>query len=452
MPRLPLVAIIGKPNAGKSTLFNRLIGERKAIVSSIAGTTRDHVAHRIETETVDYLLIDTGGMGGGTTDADFEDDVEAQSLLALASADVILFLINGREDTTAADLTIVDLLRKKRKKNTAIIVVATKVDSPHHRDDAMDRAARLRLTDDICVVSAAHNIGIEELEESITAALGARHFEKQHASSNDVPRIAIIGKPNVGKSSIVNALMSAPKRATSPLLVSSIPGTTRDATDTEIKADGATFIFTDTAGLKKNQKNDQDIERFAAMRTVSAVEQSDVVVLVIDATEGVKRQDKRIAALAIESGKSLVILINKIDLFKQKERETVVKEIASNLAFCSFASFITCSAETREGLLHLFPVLKRVAENRKRRIATSLLNEWFEHAMTKSMGRNFAQYITQVEESPPTFVLFVKDPKRVKVSDLKFMERRLRDAFAFDGTPLRFVTKAKSERTKKSSR
>jgi GTP-binding protein len=156
---------------------------------------------------------------------------------------------------------------------------------------------------------------IEELEESITAALGARHFEKQHASSNDVPRIAIIGKPNVGKSSIVNALMSAPKRATSPLLVSSIPGTTRDATDTEIKADGATFIFTDTAGLKKNQKNDQDIERFAAMRTVSAVEQSDVVVLVIDATEGVKRQDKRIAALAIESGKSLVILINKIDLF-----------------------------------------------------------------------------------------------------------------------------------------
>jgi GTP-binding protein len=448
MPKLPLVAIIGKPNTGKSTLFNRLIGERKAIVSEIAGTTRDHIAHRIEGTNVDYLLVDTGGMGGGTTDKDFEDDVDAQSELAVKNADVIIFLVNGKEEMTVADERVIDALRKKRKRHVPVVIAISKVDNPKKSDELIMEYEALGLADHVIPISAPHNMGIDELEETIEKELTALHFGKQpQEEEDDAPRIAIVGRPNVGKSSIVNAFMSETQRSKSPLIVSDIPGTTRDSTDTDITFHGKKFILTDTAGLKKNRKTDIEIERFAELRTIQSLEQADIVVLVIDAAAGVSRQDKRIAGLAVESGAGLIFLLNKIDLLSSEERVKLNKEIVYHFPFCRFATMIPCSAETREGLLHIFPAIEEVSENRVRRIPTAKLMSWYQKATGNAPVRRIskANYITQAEIKPPTFVVFVSDPKKVSVSDLRFLDNRIRESFPFEGTPIRWVTKGKHD-------
>lgn len=450
MPKLPLVAIIGKPNTGKSTLFNRLIGERKAIVSDIAGTTRDHIAQRVEGKNVDYLLVDTGGMGGGTTDASFEHDVEAQSELAIKNADVIIFLLNGKEEMTSADDHVVNTLRKKRKRHVPVIIAVSNLDNPKKVDEMLIEYQALALGDHVIPISAPHNFGIADLEGAIEKELMALHFTKQPKPETEdvyIPRIAIVGRPNVGKSSIVNAFMSETQRARSPLIVSDIPGTTRDSTDTEIMFHEKQYVLTDTAGLKKNRQTELEIERFAELRTIRSMEQADVVVLVIDASAKVSRQDKRIAGLAVESGAGIIFLLNKIDMLTSEERIKLNKEIAFHFPFCRFATMIPCSAVTREGLLHIFPAIEEVAENRARRIPTAKLMTWYQritnNAPVKHIGK--ANYITQAEINPPTFIVFVKDPKRVNVSDLRFLENRIRESFSFEGTPIRWITKRKTE-------
>lgn len=442
MSKLPTVAIIGRPNTGKSTLFNRLAGVRKAIVTDIPGTTRDHVAQRIDLPEASFLLLDTGGIGA-TRDKDFESDVAEQSLLALDFADVIIFTVNSREEVTADDRTVVDMIRKKRRRHVPVIVALTKADTPGTEDAVMLDYQEMQIGDDVIAVSAPHRMGIEALETAIVKHLHALHFGAAEPETGDTAKIAIIGRPNVGKSSIVNALMSDGQREKSPLLVSDIAGTTRDSIDTHVTYNDRKYLIIDTAGLKKNAQREDDIERFSAMRTMTSVERADIVILVLDVSGPPTQQDKRIAAMAIESGKGLLILINKIDTTKGVKRMEKIEFMKDALHFCRFAKFIPCSAVTREGLVKLFDVVESVQQSRVRRIPTGQLNRWFEDTVHGQPLGEIAKtkYLTQADEIPPTFVLFVKNPKRVQTAHLRFLENRLRETFGFDGTPLRFITK-----------
>jgi len=447
MGKLPTVAIIGRPNTGKSVLFNRLVGRRKAIVSDVPGTTRDHVAHRVEGDNVDYLLVDTGGMGGGSDDKELEDDVDRQSMLALEHSDLILFAVNSREDITAADFEVVNMLRKKRKRHVPVVLVVTKCDNPDEIDEVLPKFYELNITDEIIPISAPHKIGVEELEEQIEQELLDLNFKKEAEDKNDAPKIAIIGKPNVGKSSIVNAFMNETQREKSPLLVSDIPGTTRDTTDTMIRYHEKDYLFMDTAGIKRRASTEPGIETHAYFRSAHALEECDIAVLVIDATQGVTKQDKRIAGMAIEEGKGLVVLLNKMDLLEGEKKTTATATTEEELSFCKFAPIVPCSAETRERLLKIFDLIEMVARNRERRIPTKDLKHWFESSVYgQPMGSlSKSKYITQAEEVPPTFVIFVKEPKKVQVSQLKFLDNRIREAFGFEGTPIRWITKSSKE-------
>lgn len=447
MPKLPLVAIIGRPNTGKSTLFNRLVGERRAIESDVPGTTRDHVAARVETDDVDYLLLDTGGIGGGTDDHEMEKNVQAQSMLAVSAADVILFTLNSREELTGSDFEVASLLRKKRRKHVPIILVITKCDNPETVDGLLPRYHELGIADDIIATSAFHGSGTAELEDTIEKNLKELHFHKDPNSElrtpNSIPKIAIIGKPNVGKSSFVNALMSDPQRETSPRLVSDIPGTTRDATDTIIRHDDKEFLFIDTAGLKRQAKTDEGIESFAMLRTIQALEACDVALLLIDGTQPISKQDKRIAGMVVEAGKGIILLVNKMDLLKSEARKEKMDEIKLEFPFCRYAPVIPCSTVTRDGLLKIFPLIEMIERNRTRRIPVKDLRRWYEDSVDSQpmSALQSAKHLTQAEDIPPTFVLFVRDPKGVQLSMLRYLDNRLRETFGFEGTPVRWVTK-----------
>lgn len=465
MPKLPTVAIIGRPNTGKSTIFNRLVGRRRAIVSPIPGTTRDPIISRIEGATADYLLMDTGGMGGGTEDRDFEDDVAAQSLLALSHADVILFVVNGREELTAADHVVADALRKKKKRHVPVFLVIAKCDDPQKIEEALPRFYELGIADRVVAVSAVHGIEMDALEEGIEEELRAMHFERRavvaEASPNmetDVlpedamPRVAVVGRPNVGKSSLINALMSDPQREVHGRIVSPIPGTTRDTTDTIINFHDKEFLFIDTAGLRKHAAKKEEIDVYAAIRTLQAIEDADVTVLVLDATEEIMRQDKRIAGLAVERGTGLILLVNKTDVLSPAEKVAFQMKIQRAFIFCRFAPVLFTSALTRENLPKLFPMIFGIMQNRSRRIETSALNRWFQDTVAKyqpkgigGVGGSKAKYMTQADVRPPTFVLFMNDPRKLHFSSLRFMENKLRDSFGFEGTPIRWVRKGKED-------
>ena len=443
MAKIPTVAIIGRPNTGKSTLFNGLIGRRKSIVSETPGTTRDQVACRVEGKKLDYLLVDTGGMGGGTEDKDLEDDVEQQSILALEHADIILFTLNSTEDLTSSDFEIADILRRRKKSHVPVILVATKCDNPEKTDEAILPLYQIGMAEDVIAVSALHRAGFPELTSLIEKQLIELHFEREKQSETQAPRIAIIGKPNVGKSSLINAFMSEMQRAKSPLLVSDIPGTTRDATDTVIRYHDNDYIFTDTAGIKRRKDTKSAIEVYAYFRSVQEVHECDITVLVLDAQEPLSRQDKRIAGMAVEEGKGLIILVNKIDAVKKEEKELRIAEITHQLQFCKFAPVIPVSAVTKEGLLKIFDMIEMAQRNRIRRIPTRELMDWYRRTVYGQPMGSLAKskLITQAEELPPTFVIFVKDPKTVQVSQLRYLDNSLRKTFGFEGTPVRWITK-----------
>lgn len=443
MAKIPTVAIIGRPNTGKSTLFNTLIGRRKAIVSDTPGTTRDQVAGMAEGQDVDYLLVDTGGMGGGTQDKELEDDVHEQSVLALEHADLIILTLNSREELTRSDHEVIDTLRKQKKKHVPVLLVPTKCDDPTTIDQILPEYFSLGIADDVIAVSSLHKTGIPELRTSIETQLKELHFAKIAQPEASTPRIAIIGRPNVGKSSLVNAFMSETQRGKSPLLVSDIPGTTRDAVDTVIKYHDTNYIFTDTAGIKRRKDTKTDIETYAYFRSVKEVEQCDITVLVLDATTPVSRQDKRIAGLANEEGKGLIVLMNKCDLVDSQEKKERIEEIKLQLNFCKYAQVLPVSAQTKEGLLKIFDVIEMVQRNRTRRIATKDLNDWYKQSVYGQPMAELAKskLITQADEVPPTFVIFVKDPKKIQVSQLRFLDNSIRKTFAFEGTPIRWITK-----------
>ncbi len=482
MSKLPTVAIIGRPNTGKSTLFNRIVGSRRAIESEVAGTTRDLIAHRIDSE-IPYVLLDTGGLGS-TEDKDFESDVKGQSTLALEHADVILFTVNSREEPTLDDHKVIDLLRKRRKRHVPILVILTKVDDPSSKNAVISNYQEMNVGDAIVTISAPHRLGIDDLNALIQQTLKKLHFKPATTESEECPpecgrtgkvpqmrsdgesgiqndqeskkpetppRIAIIGRPNVGKSSIVNALMSDTQREEMPLLVSPIAGTTRDSTDTLIRFHEREYVLVDTAGLKKRAYKLEDVERFSMMRTVQAIEQCEVVVLVVDALETISQQDKRIAAMAVESGKGLIILANKIDGIKGEARKQRLSEISMHLLFCKFAPILPCSAVSREGLVKLFDMVDSVRRSRERRITTRELRRWFEQIVhghpLGEIGK--CKHLTQADDVPPTFVLFVRDARNVRVAQLRYLENRLRETFAFDGVPIRWITKSTPKKERK---
>jgi len=444
MAHLPTVAIIGRPNTGKSTLFNRLVGRRQAIVSEQPGTTRDHIASTIETPEVDYLLIDTGGMGGGSMDTELEADVEAQSILAVEHADLILFTINSREDLTASDYAVTSILRKRRKRHVPVILVITKCDNLIGLDVLLPQYHQLGIGDDVIPVSAIHTLGIEELQETIIEKLRKLHFQKLTARSSqlEAPRVAVIGQPNVGKSSLINALMSDADRETSPRLVAETPGTTRDASDVTIRSHGKEYVFIDTAGLRRHPDTPQEIEGLAVLRTIQAIEHADITILLLEAVRSVTRQDKRIVSMVIEEGKGLILALNKIDVLSHEQRTEKLSEVRRDLFFCAFAPVLPCSALTREGIEKLFDLIEMAQRNRTRQLSPENLRQWFSEALQGhpmgALARTHA--IEQVRARPPTFELFVRDPKKVQLSDLRFLERRLRSTFGFEGTPIRWIT------------
>lgn len=450
MAKLPTVAIIGRPNTGKSTLFNRIVGKRRAIVSDVAGTTRDHVVHKVESDRMDYLLLDTGGIGGGSTDKDFEDDVSRQSLIALEAADLIVFTLNSQEEMTAADFEVVDILRKKKKRHVPVILVPTKCDNFEDAENRMAQYYGLGLGDAVMPVSAVHRIGLDELEERIVEELQTLHFSKEPsdtANTDRPPRVAVIGKPNVGKSSIVNALMSDPQRALSSRLVSDIPGTTRDSSDSVIRYDDREYIFVDTAGLRRKARVDEDLETISAIKSIQAMEDSDVTILVLDASDVVAKQDKRIAGMAADEGKCIIIVLNKADKLTSEERKEKEGEVRAMYQFCRWAPILFVSAQTRENLPKLFALIDMVVRNRARRIADKDLRRWFEGIITRLPARelNKTKHLTQADEIPPTFILFTKNPKNIDVTQLRALENSLRSTFGFEGTPIRWITKGRED-------
>jgi len=458
MARLPVVAIIGRPNTGKSTLFNKLARRKIAIESDIPGTTRDHISHVIHTDEMDYLLVDTGGMGGGTDDKEFESDVHSQSLLAIEHADLILFTVNAREELTSSDREVVKLLRTKRRKHVPVILVVTKVDNQKIADEAQRLFGELGIADEMVEVSAINNLGVGETEEIVIKHLQKLHFQPQEQrteAERKIPRVAIIGKPNVGKSSIVNALMSESQREESPRLVSDIAGTTRDATDTIVRHDDAEYVFVDTAGLKRNAKTDWGIDSYAMLRSIKAIESSDIIVLVVDASAPIARQDQRIAGMAVDAGKGLIILLNKVDLLEPGRKQEITEQLRGELAFCRYAPLVPVSAKTREGLLKVYNLIDMVKRNRERRIAVKDLQRWLGDTVYGQPMSALAscKHIVQAEDPPPTFVLFVKNPKTVQLSQLRYLDNRMRESFGFEGTPIRWITKGpKREYTRKSKR
>lgn len=445
MAKLPTVAIIGRPNTGKSTLFNRIVGKRRAIVSDIAGTTRDHVVYRVESNEMDYLLLDTGGIGGGSTDKDFEDNVSAQSLVALESSDLIIFTVNTREELTSSDYAVVDILRKQKRGHVPVILALTKCDNFAMAEEKMPQYYELGLTDNIIAISSVHGLGIGELEDTIVHLLKELHFKKETevASESKSPRVAIIGKPNVGKSSMVNALMSDPQRELSARIVSEIPGTTRDSSDSIINYENREYVFVDTAGLRRKSRVDEDLESISAIKSIQAIQDSDVTVLVLDAQDVVSKQDKRIASMAVEEGKAFIIILNKADLLSAEERKEKEVEVRTSFQFCRFAPILFVSALSREGLLKLFPLIDIVHANLFRRIGTKDLHRWYEEVIHHVPARalNRSKYITQAEGIPPTFVVFVKNPRDVDVTQLRFLDNNLRSMFSFEGVPIRWITK-----------
>lgn len=445
MAKLPIVAIIGKPNVGKSTLFNRLVGSRRAIISPMPGTTRDHVSERVETSRVDYLLLDTGGIGGGSSDRDLEEDVALQSQLAVESADLILCIVDGKAEVSSSDFLVAKVLREKRRHHVAVLLVVNKCDNAAMAEEGVHRFHELNIAEEVLAVSAGHGLGMQRLHEVIEDHLTALHFGKETREvGTSPPRLAVVGRPNTGKSSIVNALMSDAQRAVSPRLVSDIPGTTRDSADTVVRFEGQEFIFVDTAGLRQKSRVEEGIEFYATLRSIQAMEDAEVTLLVLDASRGVARQDKVIANLALRRGSGLLLLLNKFDLIPGEKKTEGLDHVRDALSFCPWAPLLPCSARSRDGLLKIFPRIAAIVENRRRRIPTAALNRWFEDlaaVLPWSGPGTRVKYVAQVEASPPRFAVFARNAERLPWSTLRFIERRLRDSFDFDGVPIRWVTK-----------
>jgi GTPase len=432
----PVVAIVGRPNVGKSTIFNRIVGERISIVEDVPGVTRDRIYSSAEWLTHEFNIIDTGGIELGNEP--FLDQIRQQAEIAIDEADVIIFLTNGREGVTAADEIVAKILYRSNKP---VVLGVNKVDNPEMREMVYDFYS-LGFGEPF-PISGSHGLGLGDLLDE-----AAKHFNKKDDEEygEEVIKFSLIGRPNVGKSSLVNALLGEDR-----VIVSNVAGTTRDAIDSSYTFDGQEYVIIDTAGMRKKGKVYETTEKYSVLRALRAIERSDVVLVVIDGEEGIIEQDKKIAGYAHEAGRAVVIVVNKWDAV-EKDEKTMKKweqNIRDHFQFLDYAPIIFLSAKTKKRIHTLLPVINKASENHAMRVQSSVLNEVVMDAVamnptpTDNGKRLRIYYATQVAVKPPTFVVFVNDPELMHFSYERFLENRVRDAFGFEGTPIRIIARAR---------
>ena len=437
----PIVAIVGRPNVGKSTLFNVLAGEMISIVKDTPGVTRDRIYAEVTWLDREFTLIDTGGIEPDSKDI-ILSQMREQAQIAIDTADVIIFLTDVRQGLVDSDSKVADMLRRSGKP---VVLVVNKVDSFEKFMADVYEFYNLGIGDPM-PISAASRLGIGDMLDEVTKNFPENIKEDEE---DDRPRIAIVGKPNVGKSSIVNKLLGKNR-----VIVSDIAGTTRDAIDTAIKYNGKEYVFIDTAGLRRKNKIKEEIERYSIIRTVTAVERADVVLVVIDATEGVTEQDAKIAGIAHERGKGIIVVVNKWDAIEKHDKTMYEyeKDIRQTLSFMPYAEIMYVSAETGQRLNKLYDMIDMVMENQTLRVQTGVLNEIMAEAVAMQQppsdkGKRLKlYYITQVSVKPPTFVIFVNDKELMHFSYTRYLENKIREAFGFKGTSLKFFIRERKEK------
>lgn len=437
----PVVAIVGRPNVGKSTLFNALEGEMISIVKDTPGVTRDRIYADVTWLDKEFTMIDTGGIEPDSKDI-ILSQMREQAQIAIDTADVIIFITDVKQGLVDADSKVADMLRRSGKP---VVLVVNKVDNFDKYMADVYEFYNLGIGDPV-PISAASRLGLGDMLDIV-----AENFPEgsAQAEDDDRPRVAIVGKPNVGKSSIINKLLGENR-----VIVSDIAGTTRDAIDTEILHNGKEYIFIDTAGLRRKNKIKEELERYSIIRTVTAVERADVVLMVIDATEGVTEQDAKIAGIAHERGKGVIIVVNKWDAIEKNDRtmREYESDIRQVLSYMPYAEIMYVSAATGQRLNRLYDMIDMVIENQTLRIATGVLNEIMTEAVAMQQppsdkGKRLKlYYITQVAVKPPTFVIFVNDKELMHFSYTRYLENKIREAFGFRGTSLKFFIRERKEK------
>lgn len=436
----PIVAIVGRPNVGKSTLFNKIGRKRLSIVDDMPGVTRDRIYMDANWLNHEFTMIDTGGI-------EFDESnhmlasMRQQAQIAMEEADVILFLVDGRAGLTAQDEEVAHVLRRTKKP---IVLGVNKIDSPQREVDIYD-FYNLGLGDPI-PLSASNLMNIGDLLDAVVASF-PENMEDEH--DDDEIRIAVIGRPNVGKSSIVNKILGEER-----VIVSDVPGTTRDAIDTHFMENGIKYTLIDTAGMRRRGKVEEPVERYSVIRSLRAIDRSDVVLLMINAAEGITEQDKKIAGYAHESGRGVVIVVNKWDIYPEKDDRSTLRfteDLRDEIGFLQYAPVLYASALTGQRVSRVTALVKYVAEQQSMRIKTSILNELIRDAISVNpppmhRGRQLKiLFMTQVDIRPPKFILFVNDPELMHFSYLRFIENKLREHFGFEGTPLRLIVRKRNE-------
>ena len=439
----PVVAIVGRPNVGKSTLFNVIAGDTISIVKDTPGVTRDRIYADCTWLNMNCTLIDTGGIEPDSSDI-ILSQMREQAEIAIATADVIVFIVDVRQGLVDADSKVADMLRKSHKP---VILAVNKVDSLAKFGNDVYEFYNLGIGDPI-PVSGASRLGIGDLLDEVVKHFDASQMEEEE---DDRPRIAVVGKPNVGKSSLINKLLGENR-----VIVSNIAGTTRDAVDTEIIHNGVPYVFIDTAGLRRKNKIKEDLERYSIIRTVTAVDRADVVIIVIDAKEGITEQDAKIAGIAHERGKGIIVAVNKWDAIEKNDKTIYqyTNKLKETLSFMPYAEYIFISAETGQRLPKLFELIDAVRQNQNMRVATGVLNEIVSEAVAMQQppsdkGKRLKiYYVTQVAVKPPTFVIFVNDKELMHFSYTRYIENQIRNAFGFRGTSLKFIIRERKDKDK----
>ena len=437
----PIVAVVGRPNVGKSTLFNTLAGRKISIVKDTPGVTRDRIYAEVTWLDKSFTLIDTGGIEPDTNDV-ILSQMREQAQIAIDTADVIMFITDVRQGLVDADAKVADMLRRSMKP---VVLVVNKVDNFDKFMPDVYEFYNLGIGEPM-PVSAASKLGIGDMLDEVI-----KHFPEGalEDEEDDRPKIAIVGKPNVGKSSIINKLLGENR-----VIVSNIAGTTRDAVDTPVIHNGREYVFIDTAGLRRKNKIKEDLERYSIIRTVAAVERADIVVLVIDATEGVTEQDAKIAGIAHERGKGMIIAVNKWDAVDKNDKTIYeyTQKIKDTLSFMSYAEILFISALTGQRLNKLYDLIDTIIESQTMRIPTGVLNEILTEAVAMQQppsdkGKRLRiYYMTQVSVKPPTFVMFVDDKQLTHFSYTRYIENKIRETFGFRGTALRFINRERKEK------
>lgn len=431
----PIVAIIGKPNVGKSTLFNYLAGSRISIVEDTPGVTRDRLYARCSWLTKEFRLIDTGGIQ--IADQPYQTEIKAQVEIAIEEADVIIFVVSGKTGLTDDDKYIASMLQKSKKP---VVLAVNKIDDDSRLANIYEFYA-LGVGDPIAV-SGVHGIGIGDVLDACINLFK----EKDNTDKNEGTRIAVIGEPNVGKSSLVNAILNENRS-----IVSNVQGTTRDAIDTPFTYEGKPYVIVDTAGIRKRGKVYESIEKYSVLRALSAIERADVVLFLIDAEKGIREQDKHVAGYAEEAGKPVVIVVNKWDTVEKDDKtmNVFIEKVRTEFAYLAYAPIVFVSAKTRQRVMTILPVVDKVYENTLRRISTNVLNEVIAdfQMVTPAPARNGKRfriyYATQVGVQPPTFMLSCNEPSLLHFTYRRFIENQLRQSFDFEGTPIHLVVRKK---------